>query len=172
MSETENNTPPRRRYLRWLVEAALIVAVLAILQAYQAQGVAKGLAPAFETRLLDGEPVSLQAYRGQPLLLHFWASWCPICRYEQGTIDSLARDHAVLTVAMEDMPVSEMQAWLAEQGVAYPVALDATGELANLYGVRGVPTSVVIDPSGEIRFVEVGYTTEIGLRARLWWAGR
>jgi alkyl hydroperoxide reductase subunit AhpC len=55
--------------------------------------------------------------------------------------------------------------------VSYPVVLDARGQLSGIYGVQGVPTSIIIDPAGNVRFVEVGYTTETGLRLRLWWVG-
>ena len=60
---------------------------------------------------------------------------------------------------------------MAEEGVSYRVILDPSGRLAGRFGVKAVPTSMIIDANGEIRFVEVGYTTEIGLRLRLWWVG-
>ena len=70
---------------------------------------------------------------------------------------------------MDDMSDMEMGVWLEEQGVSYPVVLDADARLSGLYGIQGVPTSIIIDPVGDIRFVEVGYMTETGLRLRLWW---
>jgi alkyl hydroperoxide reductase subunit AhpC len=51
-----------------------------------------------------------------------------------------------------------------------PIVLDPDGRLARAWGVRSLPTSFVVDREGEIRTVEVGYTTELGLRARLWLA--
>ncbi len=159
-----------RRYVQWLLQGIVLIAIFVFLQGYQARGVVRGPAPDFQAVLLDGTMVSVGDYRGQPLLVQFWATWCPVCRFGQESIDTLARDHAVLTVAMDDLSAEEMRAWLDEQGVSYPVVLDADGHIAGLYGVRGVPSSIIIDSAGEIRFVAVGYTTEIGLRLRLWWA--
>jgi len=60
---------------------------------------------------------------------------------------------------------------MANKGVSYRVILDPSGHISGRFGVQGLPTSMIIDASGEISFVEVGYTTEIGLRLRLWWVG-
>jgi peroxiredoxin len=161
----------RRRYMRWLLEALILIVILVVVHGFQTRSVVRGPAPDFEASLLDGTSVKLSDYRGKPLLMQFWATWCPICRYEQDSIDTLAREYAVLTVAMDDLAETEMEMWLREQGVSYPVVLDARGQLSGIYGVQGVPTSIIIDPAGNVRFVEVGYTTETGLRLRLWWVG-
>jgi len=167
---TENQGNSRkRRYIRWLLEGLVLIAFLMIVHGFQTRSVVRGQAPDFQARLLDGTTVSVRDYRGQALLLQFWATWCPICRYEQESIDSLARQNAVLTVAMDDLTEIEMRAWMDEQGVSYPVVLDVDGSLSGLYGIQGVPSSIIIDQVGDIRFVDVGYTTEIGLRLRLWW---
>ena len=160
----------KRRYIRWLLEGLIVIAILMVVHGFQTRNIVRGPAPEFQARLLDGTAVRLQDYRGQALLLQFWATWCPICQYEQDSIDALARQNAVLTVAMDEMAEAEMRTWLDEQGVSYPVVIDTGGRLSGLYGVGGVPTSIIIDRVGDIRFVEVGYTTEIGLRLRLWWA--
>lgn len=163
---------PARRWRRRLLEALLLAGVIVALHAWQTRDVARGTAPQFSARLLDGEAVSLSDYRGRPLLLQFWATWCPVCRLEQGSIDAIARDHQVLSVSLDDMGPTEMRQWMAEQGVSYPVSFDDNGRISRRYGVMGVPSSIIIDAQGEIRFVEVGYTTQTGLRLRLWWAGR
>jgi peroxiredoxin len=160
-----------RRYWRWLFEFLLLVALVLGLHAYQTRDLARGPAPVFNAQLLDGRWINLNDYRGRTLLLHFWASWCPVCRLEQASIDNIARDQTVLTVTLDEMSASELQRWMQEQGVSYPVVQDKAGEMARQYGVRGVPTSIIIDGAGRIRFTEVGFTTETGLRLRLWWAG-
>lgn len=167
--EPQNKHPAKRHPLRWIVTGVLLAGLLLALHGYQTRGVARGPAPEFQGRLLDGQPVSMQAFRGRPVLLHFWASWCPVCALQQASIDRIARDHAVLTVALDDAATQEIREWMRSRGVAYPVLHDAQGRIAGRFGVRGVPTSVVIDARGEIRFVEVGYTSEAGLRLRLWW---
>ncbi len=168
--EPEDMRAAKRRPLRWLATGVLLAGLLFALHGYQVRGVARGPAPEFQGRLLDGQPVSMRALRGRPVLVHFWASWCPVCALQQAGIDRIAGDHAVLAVALDDAATTqEIREWMRNRGVSYPVLHDAQGRIADRFGVRGVPTSVVIDARGEIRFVEVGYTTEAGLRLRLWW---
>lgn len=156
-------------YRRWLFEGLLLLGALVALHAYQTRNLVQGVAPDFSAPLLDGSPVQLSGFRGQPVLLQFWASWCPVCRLEVGSLDGIARDHAVLSVALEETSPEDIQQWLKQHAADFPVVRDLDGRIASLYGVRGVPTSIIIDAAGNIRFVEVGYTTETGLRLRLWW---
>lgn len=163
-----------KKLKRWQVltlEALFFVALFFALRAYMSYGAAGGPAPFLAGTLLDGTPVRLDAYRGRPTLVHFWASWCGVCKLMQGSVAAVAEDYPVLTVAMKSGGSADIRAYLQERGVSLPVLPDPNGMLAAAYGIRGVPASFVIDAAGEIRFVEIGYTTEWGLRARLYWAG-
>lgn len=160
-----------KRWFRFTWQVLLLIAVLFAVHLYVTRHAVTGAAPPFSGTLLRGERISLQQYRGRPLLVHFWATWCGICRLEQSTIAALARDHQVLTIAMQSGDASAVEKYLHEQKLHLPVLLDQGGRLARRYGVHGVPTSFVIDGNGVIRYVEVGYTTGLGLRLRLWWAG-
>jgi thiol-disulfide isomerase/thioredoxin len=168
-SKLEQKGAAKRRLARWIIEAALLAGLFAAVHQYQTRGVASGPAPEFQGQLLNGQPVSLRAFRGRPVLLHFWATWCPVCALQQAGIDRIAKDHPVLTVALDGESDNQIRQWMQGKGVAYPVVHDPDGRIAGRFAIRGVPTSVVIDARGEIRFVEVGYTTEAGLRMRLWW---
>ncbi|HKJ09808.1 MAG TPA: protein disulfide oxidoreductase [Gammaproteobacteria bacterium] len=161
-----------RRRWRWVLELAVILAVVVGIQAYRQRDTASGMAPPLTGRLLSGQRVSLAALHGRPVLVHFWATWCPVCRLEQGSIAAIARDHAVLTVAFQDGSAERVRAYMRREGLNYPVLADPDGVLASRYGVRAVPTSFIVGPRGRIRFVEVGYTSEAGLRLRLWLAAR
>ncbi len=159
---------------RWLWRAIELVAVLVLIlgiRAWQQSGTARGPAPALAGELLDGKPVVLAAYTGQPVLVHFWATWCPICRAEQGSIDALARDMSVITVAMQSGDRSAVTQYLRNEALRFPVLNDPDGVMATRWGVRAVPASFIVDGAGQIRFVEVGYTTGVGLRLRMWLAG-
>ncbi len=161
----------RGRWLRWLIEVCVILAVVFAVNWYRTRDAASGPVPMVDGRLLDGSPVLLQSYRGRPLLVHFWATWCPICRAEQATIKSLSEDHQVLTIVMQSGSAKELSAYVRQHELPYPVVNDQGGFIARRFGVTGVPASFIVDRNGKIRFVEVGYTTELGLRVRLWWAG-
>ncbi len=140
-------------------------------RAWQQSGVASGPAPVLTGVMLDGKPVALTAFAGRPVLVHFWATWCPICRAEQGSIEALARDTAVITVAMQSGDRNAVVQHLRNEALSFPVLNDPDGAIATQWGVRAVPASFIVDGAGQIRYVEVGYTTGIGLRLRLWLAG-
>jgi len=160
-----------RRYRRWLVDAGLVLAVYVGVQLYHTRDAPHGAAPPISGALLSGQAVDLSAYAGKPVLLHFWATWCSICRLERGSIESIAGDYPVLAVASQSGTAAEVAAYAREHGLKVPVLIDEDGALAARYGVKAFPSSFVIDGEGKIHNVEVGYTTELGLRLRLWWAG-
>ncbi|WP_126456517.1 protein disulfide oxidoreductase [Sulfuriflexus mobilis] len=166
--------PTRGRHRFWrplLIQVILILIVFSAVQAWQARHAPKGAAPLIAGQLLDGRQLSLADYQGQVVLVHFWASWCPICRFEQGSIESIAKDYPVISLASQSGDAAAVAAYVQEQDLKIPVLVDEDGELANLYGVRGFPASYIIDAEGQIADVEVGYTSEWGLRARLFVAG-
>lgn len=140
-------------------------------RAWQQSGAASGPAPMLTGTLLDGRPYSLATAAGRPVLVHFWATWCPICRAEQDSIDALARDYPTITIAMQSGSVAEVAYFLKNEALSFPVLNDPDGRIASEWGVRAVPASFIIDAKGQIRFLEVGYTTGVGLRLRLWLIG-
>ncbi len=151
----------------------LFVALIAGIRAWQQRDMVIGAAPPLHGALLDGSVYALPAKPTQPVLVYFWATWCPVCRAGQNSsVAAIARDHSdVITVAMQSGSVPEVAQYLAAQGLRFPVLNDPDGRLSAAWGVHAVPTSFIIGPDGEIRYVEVGYTTGLGLRLRLWLAG-
>ena len=115
----------------------------------------------------EGGEHTLSEYRGKVVLVNFWATWCPICRLEQGSINSLAKDYRVITVAMDSGGNDAVEQYLAKNGLSFPVIVDPDGKLAARFGVSGVPTGFVIDTAGQIRFREIGLTSGWGWRLRL-----
>jgi thiol-disulfide isomerase/thioredoxin len=161
-------TTTKTRRFGWLPPMVLFVAVFALLQWWRAAPLASGQAPSLAGELVAGGRADLAALRGEPVLVHFWASWCPICGLGDDEIDALARDFQVLTVAMQSGGASEVRVHLQRENLSFPTINDAYGELASRWGVQAVPASFVVDGKGVIRFATVGHTTGIGLRARLW----
>ena len=131
--QPENRTASKSRRPRWVAWArdiALLVVALAIIQWWQARDLVVGPAPPLVGHLIDGGPYQLNPANG-PVLVHFWASWCPICRLEQDSIASIAGDHPVITVATTSGTRDEVAAYLREHGLAMPVLLDEAGDLAD-----------------------------------------
>ena len=140
------------------------------IRAYQQRDVVRGAAPELAGIDVRGQRLSLDAYRGKPVLLHFWATWCGVCKAEQSNIDAVARELPVLSVASESGDPSQVAAYAREHAIALPVVVDSSGAIARRFGVHAFPTTFVIDAAGRIRTSEIGYTSELGLRLRLWLA--
>ncbi len=158
---------------RWLGNAAFI-ALLAIVyfgvRAWQQHTLVEGPAPALRAATLNGAVFDLGAPRDRPVLVYFWATWCAVCRLEQGAIEAVAADHPVVGVALQSGSAAEVTKYMNEQGLQVAVINDPDGHIARAWGVRVTPTHFIVDARGEIRFRETGYTSELGTRARLWWA--
>lgn len=107
--------------------------------------------PDFELPGLDGEPIRLSDFQGEPLVLTFFASWCNPCEKEMPVLeDALAErpgEFGVLAVSYDDL-ADDSRAFVEELGVTYPVALDTDGEVKDLYGVHGIPQSFFVDSDG------------------------
>ena len=151
---------------KYLIDFVLIVIVFISVRQYQTQDIVTGQALAVDGILLDNTKIDWQSYQGKPLLIHFWASWCKICRLEEDSIQAIAKDYQVLSIASwSDDTVSYMQ----QRGLHYPTLNDIEGKWAERYGIKAVPSSIIIDKDGYISFIETGFTSETGLRLRLWW---
>lgn len=160
----------QRRGLKLVLELLVLLLIYLAIKAYIQRDLFQGAIPPLQTTLLNGQTVDLPSYHGEPLLLHFWATWCKVCSLEENSIDAISRDHAVLTVAMNSGSNKEIDAYLRDNNLSFPVVNDNSGKLAQQFGVSGVPTSFIINSRGEIVYTEVGYTTSWGLRLRLWLA--
>lgn len=162
---------PSGKWLRRGLELLIIVAIIFGVRAWQQRDVVKGSPPALSATLLDGKPYVLPIKPAQPVLVHFWATWCPICRTEQSSIASLAHDNPnVISIAMQSGSASAVQQYMREQAVSFPVINDPEGLISSGWGVHAVPASFIIGTDGTIHDVEIGFTTGLGLRFRLWLA--
>ncbi len=153
-----------------LIYGGLILVVATAISAWQMRDAASGTAPALSGEDPWGEAVELADYAGEPVLIYFWATWCPVCKLEAPTINALERRHNVITVASWSEP-GEIGEHVEESGFRPPVLVDHDDRWAEAYGIQAVPAFFVVDGDGTIRFTTSGYTPSLGLRLRLWWVG-
>lgn len=117
-------------------------------------------APEFMATLADGKTFQLSAQHGKVVFINFWATWCLPCRAEMPMMEKLWRRHrahsfVMLAVSTDSAP-SAVPPFIAQQGFTFPVTLDPTQDLARAYGLRGLPMSVIVDPSGNVAALAIG----------------
>jgi cytochrome c biogenesis protein CcmG/thiol:disulfide interchange protein DsbE len=112
-------------------------------------------APAFTLGRLSGDgDVSLADYRGRPLVLNFWASWCRPCAAEADVLEKTWRTHrddglVVLGIDYRDLR-SEGRRFASKYGVTYPIVHDGRATLTSRYALTGVPETFVVDRRGRV----------------------
>jgi peroxiredoxin len=118
-------------------------------------------APDFALKSSTGENLRLSEYRGDVVMINFWATWCGPCRQEMPLLDELyARYQRVgfnlLGVNIDDDSRRAMQ-MIDELGVSFPILFDARKEVSELYAVEAMPVTVLVDREGTVRYVHHGY---------------
>ncbi|MCP3143605.1 TlpA disulfide reductase family protein [Pyxidicoccus xibeiensis] len=162
----------QRWWVRWGVDLAVLVLIVAAVGAWQARRLPGGGAPApgFTLRTLGGEPVQLEALRGKPVVLAFWAPWCGVCKVESSNLSQLRRlagDSAhVVSVAVAYDDEEDVRRFVQEHDVDFPVLL-GDDAVQRAFRVDTFPTVFFLSPEGRIERAVVGYTTLAGLGWRL-----
>lgn len=128
-------------------------------------------APEIDLVSLDGERVTLSSLRGRPVLINFWATWCPPCREEFPLMVQAYADHAddgleILGILHDDA-AEGAGAFVADQGAAWPVLLDPDDTAWSDYLGVGLPTSFFVDADGIVQAFSLGPFNEAGLAAQL-----
>jgi len=131
------------------------------------------LAPDFTLQTVAGESVTLADYRasgGMPVVLNFWATWCPPCRVEMPHFDAanalFAGDVAILGVNQAESPAT-IAGYAADHGLSYRLLVDEDMKVNHLYGVLNLPTTVFIDRNGIVREVLIGTMSRAVLEDRI-----
>jgi thiol-disulfide isomerase/thioredoxin len=113
---------------------------------------------------LDGNPVSLEDYRGSVALVNLWATWCPPCRAEMPALDAFyqkyKRDGFVLLAIDQGEDRATIAPFIAEKGLTFPVWLDSTSEAGSKFDTDALPSSYVLDRDGRVRLVWIGGISE------------
>lgn len=163
-----------RRYLTWsnLLSAALLVWAAPRLLPHLGAvvGVESGpsTTPPYAFVSLEGEPLSAESLRGKVVLVNFWATWCTPCRVEMPALQRMHDRHApegfvVVGLAVDRASTQAVRDFVRERGVTYPIAHVGSEAEAMFGGVRGYPTSFLLDRSGRIRHTVIGPVAPLSL---------
>ena len=118
-------------------------------------------APAFALKSRHGDTVALEGLRGQVVMINFWATWCGPCRQEMPHLEALYERYqnlgfTLLGVNVEQDPKGADK-WLAETPVSFPILFDPENGVSKLYDVVAMPSTVIVDRNGKVRYVHNGY---------------
>jgi thiol-disulfide isomerase/thioredoxin len=159
--------------LKILKNSVLLLTVLALPAAWPADAVPElsttltrleepVAAPGFTLNDMDGEPHRLADYRGHWVLVNFWATWCPPCRKEMPSLEQLYqtyRERGLRVLAINQWEDADhVFSYMGELNVfpAFPILFDPQSRVSEAWGVRGLPTSFLVDPEGRIVYRAVG----------------
>jgi peroxiredoxin len=123
--------------------------------------VGDGPAANFTLKSADGENIRLSEYRGQVVLINFWASWCGPCRQEMPHLDDLHQKYEPLGFTVFGVNVEQDRKMadkvLRDIPVTFPILFDDSNQVSELYDVDAMPATVLVDRNGEIRYMHRGY---------------
>src|SRR5690606_19756776 len=139
----------------------LTFVVGALLSSHAVADAISGQAPNFSLQARSGETVTLEELRGNVVMINFWATWCGPCRQEMPHLEALHQRYqslgfTLLGINVEDDPRGA-ERWLAETPVSFPILFDPRNEVSELYDVIAMPSTVLVDRAGNMRFIHHGY---------------
>lgn len=122
-----------------------------------------GPAPAFQLSGRGGKNVDLAQFKGQVVMINFWATWCGPCRQEMPLLEDIYKKYKPMGFTLVGVNVEpksgDPEGWLNKlpKQVTFPVAFDVDSKVSKLYKVAGMPTTVFIDRKGNVREIHKGY---------------
>lgn len=118
-------------------------------------------APDFESTTPDGKPINFVDFRGKPLVVNFWATWCTPCKKEMPDLQAVSEEYAargltILAVNFGDESVRDVTKYFNDLGLTFAAVLDPGQKISTRYGIFGLPTTFFIDKDGVIQYIKIG----------------
>ena len=150
---------PAKHILKQMIPALLISTLLGFSPVIAETS--KGPAPDFSLKSDSGKNLKLSEYRGDVVMINFWASWCGPCRQEMPLLEELYQEYEPLGFTILGVNVEEDSAkaknLLKDIPVSFPVLFDNTSKVSKLYDVIAMPSTVLVDRDGNMRYLHRGY---------------
>jgi len=131
-----------------------------LLQPMAGQAVERPIAPDFSLLNLDDEPIALSDFKGKVVIVNFWATWCPPCRYEMPSMqrawEKLQEKDVMMLAVHVGGKSDKIWAFVGDYQITFPVLIDPKSKVADAWPLKGLPTTFVIDPKGRIAYRAIG----------------
>jgi peroxiredoxin len=164
---------PHDRRLSTLLQIGVVLLVWFAISAYQTRrhvAAKSGSAPSFTLTDLSGRSVSLRDFRGRKVMLHFFATWCGVCKVElpsmRGLQAGLDEDEVLLAIAEDSDDVEALRRFAQEHELRYPILL-GTRAVLGAYAVGAFPTNYYLNADGSVSSSTTGLSTRLGMELRL-----
>ncbi|MDX4057238.1 protein disulfide oxidoreductase [Aliarcobacter skirrowii] len=158
-----------KKYLISFIKYAIFfIVVINLVSYYKSLDLNKNRLEIRSFELLDGTNYEIE--KDKPLLIHFWATWCPICALEEQNIETISKDYQVITIATQSGSSEEIKEYLEKNNLSFKVVNDNLATLSREFNIKVFPTTFIYDKNQNLKFSEVGYSSTFGLKLRLWWS--
>lgn len=158
-----------KKYLISFIKYAIFfIVVINLVSYYKSLDLNKNKLEIRSFELLDGTNYEIE--KDKPLLIHFWATWCPICALEEQNIETISKDYQVITIATQSGSSEEIKEYLEKNNLSFKVVNDNLATLSREFNIKAFPTTFIYDKNQNLKFSEVGYSSTFGLKLRLWWS--
>jgi thiol-disulfide isomerase/thioredoxin len=158
-----------KHYLKEILFFIIAMTIIAnLLSLYKSQNLNEAPLRLATLTLIDNTVYKFPS--DKPVLIHFWATWCPTCKLEAANIEFISKHFEVVTIAVDSGTSAKLRAYIKEKNYTYRVVNDSLKHLSKEFNIAGFPTTFIYDKNKKLIFSEVGYTSIIGLYLRMWWA--
>ena len=159
----------KKRIKKYLKEIIVFIVILGIamnaISYYRSLDLNKDKLQIETFKLIDDNDYTIKT--NKPLIIHFWATWCPTCKFEAPNIEKISKDYEVVTIAVQSGTKSEIKEYLKDNNLSFKVVNDKDGLFSSKFNIKVFPTTLIYSKDQNLEFSEVGYTTTIGLYSRM-----
>jgi thiol-disulfide isomerase/thioredoxin len=157
-----------KHYFKELLFFTLFITIFAnALSLYKAQEINRSDLALTQTKLINNTLYTPN--KDKPLMVHIWATWCPICKVEADNINRVAKYYEVISIAVDSGTDYEIHKYLKEHELNYRVINDNKNIISDKLNIEVFPTTLIYDKNQKLVFSEVGYTSSFGLFIRMLW---
>ena len=158
-------------YIKELLFILVAVTVMTnVMSLYKSQSLTHTPLNIHSIKLIDGSIYKIKS--DKPLLVHFWATWCPVCKLEASNIAFLSKHFEVVTIAVKSANNAKVDKFLQEHNYHFKVFNDTNATLASEFHINGFPTTFIYNREHKLAFSDVGYSSTLTLYFKMLWASR
>ncbi|SHO81307.1 Membrane protein, suppressor for copper-sensitivity ScsD [hydrothermal vent metagenome] len=156
-----------KNFIKEIISTIIMIFIISfVVNYFRAPELDSNKLPLIEKTLLDGSKFTTKDIN-ETIVIHFWATWCRVCKLEISNIEDLSKDTNVITIAVNSGSNEDIKAFMRERGLSFKVINDIDGVLSSKFKIEAFPTTIIYNQNKELSFVEIGYSTTAGLKARV-----